>query len=44
MTDVFEKDRQFLKPGAEATVLSRDRRLKARMSDALPSSTRSRER
>jgi membrane fusion protein, copper/silver efflux system len=36
MTDVFEKDRQFLKPGAEATILSRDRRLKARMSDALP--------
>jgi RND family efflux transporter MFP subunit len=36
MTDVFEKDRQFLKPGAEATVLSRDRRLRARMSDALP--------
>jgi len=36
MTDIFEKDRQFLKTGAEATVLSRDRRLKARMSDALP--------
>ncbi len=36
MTDIFEKDRQFLKPGAEATVIYQGRRLKARMSDALP--------
>ena len=36
LTDIFEKDRQFLKPGAEATVLYQGRRLKARMSDALP--------
>lgn len=36
MADIFEKDRQFLKPGAEATVLYQGRRLKARMSDALP--------
>ena len=36
MTDIFEKDRQFLKPGAEATILYQGRRLKARMSDALP--------
>ncbi len=36
MTDIFEKDRQFLTPGAEATVLYQGRRLKARMSDALP--------
>ncbi len=36
MTDIFEKDRQFVKPGAEATVLYQGRRLKARMSDALP--------
>ena len=35
-TDIFEKDRQFLKPGAEATVVYQGRRLKARMSDALP--------
>jgi membrane fusion protein, copper/silver efflux system len=36
MTDIFEKDRQFLKPGAEATILYQGRRLKARMTDALP--------
>jgi membrane fusion protein, copper/silver efflux system len=36
MTDIFEKDRQFLKPGAEGTILYQGRRLKARMSDALP--------
>jgi len=36
LTDIFEKDRQFLKPGAEASVLYQGRRLKARMSDALP--------
>jgi membrane fusion protein, copper/silver efflux system len=36
MTDIFEKDRQFLKPGAEATILYQGRRLKTRMSDALP--------
>jgi len=36
MTDIFEKDRQFLKPGAEATILYQGRRLTARMSDALP--------
>jgi len=36
MTDIFEKDRQFVKPGAEATILYQGRRLKARMSDALP--------
>ncbi len=36
MVDIFEKDRQFLKPDAEATILYQGRRLKARMSDALP--------
>jgi Cu(I)/Ag(I) efflux system membrane fusion protein len=36
MTDVFEKDRAFLKPGARATVYYQDRRLQAHMSDALP--------
>ncbi len=36
MTDIFEKDRQFLKPGSEASILYQGRRLKARMSDALP--------
>ena len=35
-TDIFEKDRQFLKPGAEAIVVYQGRRFKARMSDALP--------
>ena len=36
MTDIFEKDRQFLKPGAEAVVVYQGRRLTARMTDALP--------
>ena len=36
MTDIFEKDRQFLKPGGEATIVYQGRQLKARMSDALP--------
>jgi YHS domain-containing protein len=36
LSDIFEKDRQFLKPGAEAAVLYQGRRLKARMTDALP--------
>jgi YHS domain-containing protein len=36
LTNIFEKDRQFLKPGAEATILYQGRRLKARMTDALP--------
>jgi len=36
MTDIFEKDREFLKPGSEATILCQGRRLKARMGDALP--------
>jgi len=36
MTDIFEKDRQFVKPGAEATIVYQGRRLTARMSDALP--------
>ena len=36
MTGIFEKDRQFLKPGGEATIVYQGRRLKARMSDALP--------
>ncbi len=35
-TDIFEKDSQFLKAGAEATIVYQDRRLKARMTDALP--------
>jgi len=33
---IFEKDRQFLKPDAEASILYQGRRLKARLSDALP--------
>ncbi len=36
MSDFFEKDRQFLKPGAMATVRYQGRKLMARMSDALP--------
>ena len=36
MTDIFEKDRQFLKPGTEAVVVYQGRRLTARMTDALP--------
>jgi len=35
-TDIFEKDRLFLKPGAEAVVVYQGRRFRARMSDALP--------
>lgn len=35
-TDIFEKDRQFVKPGAEATILYQGRRLNAHISDALP--------
>jgi len=35
-TDIFEKDRRFLKPGAEAVAVYQGRRFKARMSDALP--------
>jgi membrane fusion protein, copper/silver efflux system len=35
-TDIFEKDRQFLHAGAEATVVYQGRRLRARMSEALP--------
>jgi membrane fusion protein, copper/silver efflux system len=36
MTDIFEKDREFLGPRAIATVRYRDRQFRARMSDALP--------
>jgi Cu(I)/Ag(I) efflux system membrane fusion protein len=36
MTDFFEKDRQFMKPGALATVRYQGRRLMACMSHALP--------
>jgi RND family efflux transporter MFP subunit len=36
MTGIFEKDRQFLKPGGEATIVYQGRRFKARLSDALP--------
>jgi membrane fusion protein, copper/silver efflux system len=36
MTDIFEKDREFLKPGAKATVHYQGRELQAHMSDALP--------
>ena len=36
LTDIFEKDREFLKPGARAAVLYQGRELQARMSDALP--------
>ncbi len=36
LTDIFEKDRQFLERGAEATILYQGRRLKARMTDTLP--------
>jgi Cu(I)/Ag(I) efflux system membrane fusion protein len=35
-TDIFEKDREFLKPGAEATFVYQGRRFTARMSEALP--------
>jgi Cu(I)/Ag(I) efflux system membrane fusion protein len=36
MADVFEKDREFLSPGALATVRYRGREFHARMSNALP--------
>lgn len=36
MADVFEKDREFLSPGARATVRYRGREFHARMSSALP--------
>jgi len=36
MTDIFEKDSEFVKPGALARVRYRGRELPARMSDALP--------
>jgi membrane fusion protein, copper/silver efflux system len=36
MTDIFEKDREFLRPDRLATVDYRGRKLPARMSDALP--------
>jgi membrane fusion protein, copper/silver efflux system len=36
MTDIFEKDRDFLKPGAMATIRYRGREIPARMSDVLP--------
>ncbi len=36
MTDIFEKDREFLKPGALATVYYQGREFPARMSEALP--------
>jgi membrane fusion protein, copper/silver efflux system len=36
MTDVYEKDREFLNPGAQATVHYQGRKFQARMSNALP--------
>jgi len=36
MTDIFEKDREFVRPGAMATVHYRGREFEARLSDALP--------
>jgi membrane fusion protein, copper/silver efflux system len=36
LTDVYEKDRECLKPGARATVRYQGRKFAARMSDALP--------
>jgi membrane fusion protein, copper/silver efflux system len=36
MTDIFEKDSQFMQPRAEASVLYQDRQFRARMTDALP--------
>jgi membrane fusion protein, copper/silver efflux system len=36
VTDIFEKDSRFLKPGAVATARYRDRSWQARMSDVLP--------
>ena len=36
MADIFEKDREFVKPGATATIRYQGREFKGRMSDALP--------
>jgi len=36
MTDILEKDREFVKPGATATIRYQGRELKAHLSDALP--------
>ena len=36
MTDIFEKDREFVRPGATATVRYRGREFQARLSDSLP--------
>jgi Cu(I)/Ag(I) efflux system membrane fusion protein len=36
MTDIFEKDREFVRPGASATIRYQGRDFQARMSDALP--------
>jgi Cu(I)/Ag(I) efflux system membrane fusion protein len=36
MTDIFEKDREFIKPGAIASVHYQGREFQARMSNALP--------
>ena len=36
MTDIFEKDREFVKPGATATVRYQGREFLARLADALP--------
>ncbi len=36
MSDIFEKDRQFLKSGAAATIRFEGREFQARLSDALP--------
>jgi multidrug efflux pump subunit AcrA (membrane-fusion protein)/YHS domain-containing protein len=36
LTDIFEKDREFVKPGATATIRYQGREYKARLSDALP--------
>jgi YHS domain-containing protein len=36
VTDIFEKDSEFARPGAMATVRYRGRELQARLSDALP--------
>ena len=36
LADIFEKDWEFVRPGTVATVRSRGRKFRARMSDALP--------
>jgi membrane fusion protein, copper/silver efflux system len=36
MTDIFEKDRDFARPGATATIRYQDREFQARMSESLP--------